>query len=128
MKRLFSAALLAGVMAVGLRCGGDGPTVSDRAAESPADLANRDLTPPSYSRSPVRRADEPVPGAGLGLFQQPLGGRLRDRAGRPAHTGATILPISVPDSARSANTAARSPGWLCRTNALRSFQEATRSR
>ena len=100
MKRFFSAALLAGVMAVGLSCGGDGPTLS-----GPGELKVRLTSPNSGLDSAIvftitgpAALTSAVPGAGLRLFQQPLGGTSTRFAltGRLT-TGATILTISVQD-------------------------------
>jgi hypothetical protein len=100
MKRLFSAALLAGVMAVGLSCGGDGPTLS-----GPGELKVRLTSPHSGLDSAIvftitgpAALTSAVPGAGLRLFQQPLGGATTRFAliGRLT-AGATILTIGVQD-------------------------------
>jgi hypothetical protein len=100
MKRLFSAALLAGVTAVGLSCGGDGPTVS-----GPGDLKVRLTSPNSGLDSAIvftitgpAALTRAVPGTGLRLFQQPLGGTsTRFALVGQLTTGATILTIGVPD-------------------------------
>jgi hypothetical protein len=100
MKRLFSVALLAGVIAVGLSCGGKDMTVS-----GPGDLKVRLTSPNSGLDSAIvftitgpAALTSAVPGAGLRLFQQPLGGTSTRFAltGRLT-TGATILTISVQD-------------------------------
>ena len=100
MKRLFSAALLAGVMTVGLSCGGDGPTLS-----GPGELKVRLTSPHSGLDSAIvftitgpGALTSAVPGTGLRLFQQPLGGTTTRFAliGRLT-TGATILTIGVQD-------------------------------
>jgi hypothetical protein len=100
MKRLFSVALLAGAMAVGLSCGGDGPTVS-----GPGELKVRLTSPNSGLDSAIvvtisgpAPLTSAVPGAGLRLFQQPLGGTTtRFALIGQLTTGATILTIGVPD-------------------------------
>jgi hypothetical protein len=100
MKRLCSAALLAGVMAVGLSCGGDGPTLS-----GPGEMKVRLTSPNSgldsaivFTISGPAALTSAAPGAGLRLFQQPLGGTTTRFAliGR-LNAGATILTIGVQD-------------------------------
>ena len=100
MKRLFSAALLAGVMAVGLSCGGKEPMAS-----GPGELKVKLTSPNSGLDSAIvftitgpAALTSAVPGAGLRLFQQPLGGTSTRFAltGRLT-TGATILTIGVQD-------------------------------
>ncbi len=75
MKRLFGAALLAGLFAVGLSCGGE-PTMS-----GPGTLRVRLTSPNSGLDSAIvvtitgpAALTSAVPGAGLRLFQQPFGG------------------------------------------------------
>jgi hypothetical protein len=100
MKRLFGAALLAGVMAVGLSCGGDGPTTS-----GPGELKVRLTSPNSgldsaivFTISGPAALTSAVAGPGLRLFQQPLGGTTtRFALIGQLNTGATILTIGVPD-------------------------------
>jgi hypothetical protein len=100
MKRFFSAALLAGVMAVGLSCGGKEPMAS-----GPGELKVKLTSPNSGLDSAIvftitgpAALTSAVPGAGLRLFQQPLGGTSTRFAltGRLT-TGATILTIGVQD-------------------------------
>jgi len=100
MKRFFSAALLAGVMAVGLSCGGKDPMAS-----GPGELKVKLTSPNSGLDSAIvftitgpAALTSAVPGAGLRLFQQPLGGTSTRFAltGRLT-TGATILTIGVQD-------------------------------
>jgi hypothetical protein len=100
MKRLLSAALLAGVMAVGLSCGGKEPTAS-----GPGDLKVRLTSPNSGLDSAIvftiagpAPLTSAVAGPGLRLFQQPLGGTsTRFALIGPLTTGATILTIGVQD-------------------------------
>jgi len=100
MKRLFSAALLAGVLTVGLSCGGKEPT-----ATGPGELKVRLTSPNSGLDSAIvftitgpAALTSAVPGAGLRLFQQPLGGTTtRFALIGQLTTGATILTIGVPD-------------------------------
>jgi hypothetical protein len=100
MKRFFSAALLAGMMAVGLSCGGKEPMAS-----GPGELRVKLTSPNSGLDSAIvftitgpAALTSAVPGAGLRLFQQPLGGTSTRFAltGRLT-TGATILTIGVQD-------------------------------
>jgi hypothetical protein len=102
MKRLFGAALLAGVLAVGLSCGGNDPTVS-----GPGALQVRLTSPNSGLDSAIvftitgpAALTTAVPGVGLRLFQQPLGGTSTQFAlvGQLTN-GATILTIGVSDLA-----------------------------
>ena len=100
MKRLWGVVLLAGVLAVGLSCGGNDPMMS-----GPGDLKVQLTSPNSGLDSaivftingpaPLTKA---VPGVGLRLFQQPLGGTSTRFAliGR-LNTGAVILTIGVQD-------------------------------
>jgi hypothetical protein len=100
MKRVFSAALLAGLMAIGLSCGGKEPTAS-----GPGELKVRLTSPNSGLDSAIvftitgpAALTSAVPGAGLRLFQQPLGGTsTRFALIGQLTTGATILTIGVPD-------------------------------
>jgi hypothetical protein len=100
MKRFFSVAVLAGVMAAGLSCGGKEPTVS-----GPGELKVRLISPNSGLDSAVvftitgpAPLTSAVPGTGLRLFQQPLSGTTTHFAliGQLT-TGATILTIGVQD-------------------------------
>jgi hypothetical protein len=100
MKRLFGAALLAGLIAVGLSCGGDATRVS-----GPGELKVRLTSPNSGLDSAIvftitgpAALTSAVPGAGLRLFQQPLGGTSTRFAliGRLT-AGATILTIGIQD-------------------------------
>jgi hypothetical protein len=100
MKRFFSAALLAGVTAVGLSCGGKEPMAS-----GPGELKVKLTSPNSGLDSAIvftitgpAALTSAVPGAGLRLFQQPLGGTSTRFAltGRLT-AGATILTIGVQD-------------------------------
>ena len=100
MKRFFSAALLAGVIAVGISCGGKEPTVS-----GPGELKVRLTSPNSgldsaivFTISGPAALTSAVPGAGLRLFQQPLSGTTtRFALIGQLTTGATILTIGVQD-------------------------------
>ncbi len=99
MKRLFSAALLAGGIAAGLSCGGE-PTAS-----GPGDLKVRLTSPNSgldsaivFTISGPAALTSAVPGTGLRLFQQSLGGTTTSFAliGQLTN-GATILTIGIKD-------------------------------
>ena len=122
MKRLFSAALLAGVMAVGLRCGGDGPTVS-----GPGELKVRLISPNSGLDSAIvftitgpAALTSAVPGTGMRLFQQPLGGTsTRFALVGQLTTGATILTIGVPDLGALSQYSGSITGVAMPTYALR---------
>ena len=100
MKRLFSAALLAGVVAVGLSCGGKEPTVS-----GPGELKVRLTSPNSgldsaivFTISGPAALTSAVAAPGLRLFQQPLGGTsTRFALIGQLTTGGTILTIGVQD-------------------------------
>jgi len=100
MKRLFGAALLAGLIAVGLSCGGDSTRVS-----GPGELKVRLTSPNSGLDSAIvftitgpAALTSAVPGAGLRLFQQPLGGTsTRFALIGQLTTGATILTIGIKD-------------------------------
>jgi len=100
MKRLFGAALLAGLIAVGLSCGGDSTRVS-----GPGELKVRLTSPNSGLDSAIvftitgpAALTSAVPGAGLRLFQQPLGGTsTRFALIGQLTTGATILTIGIQD-------------------------------
>lgn len=100
MRRLFGAAIGAGVVVVGLSCGGDGPVDT-----GPGELKVRLTAPATNADSAiVFTITGPAPltsatvGTGLRLFQQPLGGTTTRFAltGSLAH-GAFILTIGVPD-------------------------------
>src|SRR5580765_3307019 len=100
MKRLWSVVLLAGVLAVGLSCGGKDPMTS-----GPGDLKVQLISPNSGLDSAIvftitgpAALTSAVPGAGLRLFQQPFGGTSTRFAliGR-LNTGAVILTIGVQD-------------------------------
>lgn len=101
MKRLLGAALLAGVMAVGLSCGGKEPTAS-----GPGELKVRLTSPPNsgldsaivFTIAGPAPLTSAVAGPGLRLFQQPLGGTsTRFALIGSLTTGATILTIGVQD-------------------------------
>jgi len=100
MKWFFGAALLVGVVAVGISCGGGDPTVS-----GPGDLKVRLNSPNSGLDSAIvftitgpAALTKAVPGPGLRLFQQPLGGTsTRFALIGQLTTGATILTIGVQD-------------------------------
>ncbi len=100
MKRLLGAALLAGLIAVGLSCGGDSTRVS-----GPGELKVRLTSPNSGLDSAIvftitgpAALTSAVPGAGLRLFQQPLGGTsTRFALIGQLTTGATILTIGIQD-------------------------------
>ena len=100
MKRLFGAALLAGLIAVGLSCGGDSTRVS-----GPGELKVRLTSPNSGLDSAIvftitgpAALTSAVPGAGLRLFQQPFGGTsTRFALIGQLTTGATILTIGIQD-------------------------------
>jgi hypothetical protein len=100
MKRLCGVVLLAGVLVVGLSCGGNDPMMS-----GPGDLKVQLTSPNSGLDSAIvftingpAALTRAVPGAGLRLFQQPLGGTSTRFAliGRLS-TGAVILTIGVQD-------------------------------
>jgi len=99
MKRLGSVALLATALVFGLSCGGD-PTMS-----GPGTLKVRLTSPNSGLDSAIvftitgpAALTSAAAGAGLRLFQQPLGGASTKFAliGR-LNTGTTILTIGVQD-------------------------------
>jgi hypothetical protein len=100
MKRFFSAAVLAGLIGVGLSCGGDSTTVS-----GPGALQVRLTSPNSGLDSAIvftitgpAALTSAVPGTGLRLFQQPLGGTsTRFALIGQLTTGTTILTIGVKD-------------------------------
>jgi len=100
MKRLFGAALLAGLIAVGLSCGGDPAKVS-----GPGELKVRLTSSNSGLDSAIvftitgpAALTSAVPGAGLRLFQQPFGGTsTRFALIGQLTTGATILTIGIQD-------------------------------
>jgi len=100
MKRLLGAALLAGLIAVGLSCGGDSTRVS-----GPGELKVRLTSPNSGLDSAIvftitgpAALTSAVPGAGLRLFQQPFGGTsTRFALIGQLTTGATILTIGIKD-------------------------------
>jgi len=100
MKRLFGAALLASLIAVGLSCGGDSTRVS-----GPGELKVRLTSPNSGLDSAIvftitgpAALTSAVPGAGLRLFQQPFGGTsTRFALIGQLTTGATILTIGIQD-------------------------------
>ena len=99
MKRLFSVAVLAGVIAVGLSCGKD-TTVS-----GPGELKVRLTSPNSGLDSAIvftitgpAALTSAIPGTGLRLFQQPLGGTsTRFALIGQLNNGATILTIGIKD-------------------------------
>ncbi|MGH7520421.1 MAG: hypothetical protein ACREMI_03995 [Gemmatimonadales bacterium] len=99
MKRLLGLGILA-LMCLGVSCGGDGPTNN-----GPGDLILR-LTAPAgsadsaivFTISGPAALTDVTPGAGLRLFQQPLGGTTTRFALTGMLTnGATILTIGVTD-------------------------------
>lgn len=100
MKRLMGMALLAGILAVGVSCGGDGPTAS-----GPGTLKVRLTSPNSGADSAIvltitgpAALTSATAGTGLRLFQQPLGGTTTRFALTGLLTnGATILTIGVAD-------------------------------
>ena len=100
MKHLFGAAMLAGLIAVGLSCGGDSTKVS-----GPGELIVRLTSPNSGLDSAIAftitgpaALTSAVPGAGLRMFQQPLGGTsTRFALIGQLTTGATILTIGIQD-------------------------------
>jgi hypothetical protein len=100
MKRFVGAALLAGLIAVGLSCGGDSTRVS-----GPGELKVRLTSPNSGLDSAIvftitgpAALTSAVPGAGLLLFQQPFGGTsTRFALIGQLTTGATILTIGIKD-------------------------------
>jgi len=100
MKRFVGAALLAGLIAVGLSCGGDATKVS-----GPGELKVRLTSPNSGLDSAIvftitgpAALTSAVPGAGLRLFQQPLGGTsTRFALIGQLTAGATILTIGIQD-------------------------------
>ena len=100
MKRLVSVALLAGVIAAGLSCGGKDPTVS-----GPGELKVRLTSPNSgldsaivFTISGPAALTSAVAAPGLRLFQQPLGGTsTRFALIGQLTNGATILTIGVQD-------------------------------
>jgi len=100
MKRLLGAALLAGLIAVGLSCGGDSTRVS-----GPGELKVRLTSPNSgldsaivFTISGPAALTSAVAGPGLRLFQQPFGGTsTRFALIGQLTTGATILTIGIKD-------------------------------
>jgi hypothetical protein len=100
MKRFVGAALLAGLIAVELSCGGDSTRVS-----GPGELKVRLTSPNSGLDSAIvftitgpTALTSAVPGAGLRLFQQPFGGTsTRFALIGQLTTGATILTIGIKD-------------------------------
>jgi hypothetical protein len=100
MKRLFGAALLAGLIAVGLSCGGDSTRVS-----GPGELKVRLTSPNSGLDSAIvftitgpTALTSAVPGTGLRLFQEPFGGTsTRFALIGQLRTSATILTIGIKD-------------------------------
>lgn len=99
MKRLLGLGVLA-LMCLGVSCGGDGPTNS-----GPGELKVRLTSPPANADSAIvftingpAALTSVTPGAGLRLFQQPLGGTTTRFALTGLLTnGATILTIRVTD-------------------------------
>lgn len=100
MKRLFGAALLTGLVAVGLSCGGDatkvsGPGVLNVRLTSPNSGLDSAIVLTITGPAPLTSA---APGTGLRLFQQPLGGTTtRFALIGQLTTGATILTVGVQD-------------------------------
>jgi len=100
MKRLCGAVLLVGVVTVGLSCGGKEPTMT-----GPGEVKVRLTSPNSGLDSAITftitgpaALTSAVPGAGLRLFQQPLGGTsTRFALIGQLSTGAVILTIDVQD-------------------------------
>src|SRR5712691_11945802 len=101
MKRFFNVALLAGLIGVGLSCGGGDTTK----VSGPGELKVRLTSPNSGLDSAIvftitgpAALTTAVPGAGLRLFQQPLGGTsTRFALIGQLNTGAVILTIGVQD-------------------------------
>ena len=100
MKRFVAAALLAGLFAVGVSCGGDSTKVS-----GPGELKVRLTSPNSGLDSAIvftitgpAALTSAVPGAGLRLFQQPFGGTsTRFALIGQLTTGTTILTVGIKD-------------------------------
>jgi len=100
MKRFSTAVLLAGLIGVGLSCGGDGPTMS-----GPGDLKVRLTSPNSgldtaivFTITGPAALTTAVAAPGLRLFQQPLGGTsTRFALIGKLDNNATILTIGVQD-------------------------------
>lgn len=99
MNRPLGVAFVAGVVLLGLSCGGDPPTVS-----GPGELKVRLISPATFSDSAIvltisgpATLTDVTPGAGLRLFQQPLGATTRFALIGALTNGATILTIDVPD-------------------------------
>jgi len=100
MKRLLTAVLLAGLIGVGLSCGGDGLTMS-----GPGELKVRLISPNSGLDSAIvftitgpAALTSAVAAPGLRLFQQPLTGTsTRFALIGLLNNGATILTIGVQD-------------------------------
>jgi len=100
MKRLCAAVLLVAVVTVGLSCGGKEPTMT-----GPGEVKVRLTSPNSGLDSAIAftitgpaALTSAVPGAGLRLFQQPLGGTsTRFALIGQLSTGAVILTIGVQD-------------------------------
>jgi hypothetical protein len=101
MKRFFSAAILTGLVAVGLSCGGKDTTQ----VTGPGELKVRLTSPNSGLDSAIvftitgpAALTSAVPGTGLRLFQQPLGGTsTRFALIGQLTAGSTILTIGVQD-------------------------------
>ena len=121
MKRLFSVALLAGVIAVGLSCGKD-TTVS-----GPGELKVRLTSPNSGLDSAIvftitgpAALTSAIPGTGLRLFQQPLGGTsTRFALIGQLNNGATILTIGIKDLGEFSQYAGAITGVATPSYALR---------
>ncbi len=100
MKRFFGAALLAGVVTVGLSCGGKEPMMT-----GPGEVKIRLTSPNSGLDSAIvftitgpAALTSAVPGTGLRLFQQPFGGTsTRFALIGQLNAGALILTIGVQD-------------------------------
>src|SRR3989454_3749925 len=122
MKRLLGAALLAGLIAVGLSCGGDSTRVS-----GPGELKVRLTSPNSGLDSAIvftitgpAALTSATPGAGLRLFQQPLGGTsTRFALIGQLNNGATILTIGVKDLGEFSQYAGAITGVATPSYALR---------
>jgi hypothetical protein len=99
MKRLIGTATLAGVLLVGLSCGGDNPTQS-----GPGTLKIRLTAPAANADSAIlftitgpATLTSATAGTGLRLFQQTLGSTTRFALTGALTNGATILTIGVAD-------------------------------
>ena len=125
MKRFFSTVLLAGLIAAGLSCGGKDTTK----VSGPGELKVRLTSPNSGLDSAIvftitgpAALMSAVPGAGLRLFQQPLGGTsTRFALIGQLSTGATILTIGVQDLGELSQYAGAITGVAMPNYALRTL-------